>query len=378
MRKIKLLVLTTAIIAIALSGCNTSTEKVEEIPIEEVVNNEESYKEEVVQEETTVDSTEEIYIEPEIKSVTISFAGDCTLGEYKGQGAGNQFKDYFNEFGADYFFEDVRGVFENDDLTLVNLEGPLTDKAQTANKEFPIKGSPDNIDVISGSSVEVVNLANNHIYDCGNEGFEDTKALLDSADIGYCGENTVYVTDKNGIRVGFLGYRGWYYSDELKNQIYNDISYLKNEEKANVVVVVFHYGEERHYYNNDTQSKLSKYAIDCGADIIIGGHPHVIQGIEIYNGKTICYSMGNFSFGANKNPSDKDTFIYQQTFNLLEDGTVEYSNHTIIPCSISSEKDRNNYQPMLLINEDHDRVISRLKEYSSKYETSIFDILTND
>jgi poly-gamma-glutamate synthesis protein (capsule biosynthesis protein) len=301
------------------------------------------------------------------KEVTISFAGDCTLGEYKGQSAGNQFHDYYVANGADYFFQNVKSIFESDDITLVNLEGPLTNHTQTVDKTYPIKCEPEHVACLTNSSIEAVNLANNHIYDCGQKGFEDTKNTLDANGIGYCGEETTYTTIKNGVKVTFLGYRGFSATSELKTKIRQDIEDARTN-RAEIVCVSFHFGEEHVNYSNSTQEELARYAVDCGADIVIGTHPHVIQGIEVYNGKTICYSLGNFSFGANKNPTDKDTFIYQQTFRIYEDGTVEYRNQNIIPCSVSSSTTTNNYQPTPL---EGTRVLERLKTYSSKYNNTL-------
>ena len=303
--------------------------------------------------------------------VTISFVGDCTIGEYKGQGTGNQFKDYFNANGGNYFFNNVKSIFESDDITFINLEGPLTDKPQIAVKQFPIRCESEHINVLNNSSIEVVNLSNNHIYDCGQDGFNDTKAILTANNIGYCGEDNEYIINKNNIQISFLGYQGWSNTKELKDKISSDIDNA-HKNGSQIICVMFHWGEERKYYSNSIQEDLAHYTIDSGADIVVGSHPHVIQGIENYNGKTIVYSLGNFTFGANKNPKDKDTFIYQQTFKVTPNG-VEYKNYNIIPCSISSEANKNNYQPTILDTDNKERVLNRLKEYSSKYKESIFN-----
>lgn len=102
-----------------------------------------------------------------------------------------------------------------------------------------------------------------------------------------------------------------------------------------------------------------------GADLVLGHHPHVIQGIEDYKGKKIVYSLGNFCFGGNKNPSDKDTFIFQQTFKFQNGKLIDNKSYKIIPASISSVRERNNYQPTLLKGKDAQRVIDRIKKYSS-------------
>lgn len=177
------------------------------------------------------------------------------------------------------------------------------------------------------------------------------------------------VVTKNGVQVSFLGYQGWSNTKALRDKISNDILNARLNGSM-IVCVQFHFRVERENYSNSLQESLAHYAIDSGADIVVGTHPHVIQGIELYKGKTICYSLGDFTFRANKNPNDKDTFIYKQTFKLTPTGT-EYLSHTIIPCSISSEISRNNYQPMSLDNDGSLRVIERLKRYSSKYDSTL-------
>jgi poly-gamma-glutamate synthesis protein (capsule biosynthesis protein) len=129
--------------------------------------------------------------------------------------------------------------------------------------------------------------------------------------------------------------------------------------------VNFHWGIEREYRPNNVQIQLAHAAVDLGADLVIGEHPHVLQGVENYKGKKIVYSLGNFSFGGNKNPSDKDSMIFQQTF-TIRDGQIQgYDNYKIIPCSISSVKERNNYQPTILEGTEAERVMNKIREIST-------------
>lgn len=335
-----------------------------------------SIETETVLEEKLEPITEEKEIETatstnEPNVITISFAGDCTLGSFSGQG-GKLFHDYYDEYGSSWAFQGVKEVFEKDDLTFVNLEGPLTNQVQTAVKQFPIKGKPEYVNCLLDGDIEVCNLSNNHIYDCGgNIGLNDTIAILDENGIGYCGEGTKYETNVKGVNICFLGYMSFGVSNSLKEKVASDILTAK-ESGSDIVIVEFHGGIERDYYSASDQEDMFRTTIDNGADVVIAAHPHVIQGIELYNGKVICYSLGNFSFGANCNPADKDTFIFQQQFiyDSIE-GTITYGDSIIIPCSISSEKNCNTYQPTLLEGEDYDRVMSRLKEYSSKYKNTI-------
>lgn len=326
---------------------------------------EEKISEKILEENETSEIEEII----EEKIITISFAGDCTLGTYKGQSGSTTFDKVYNENGAEYFFANVKDIFASDDLTLVNLEGPLTDHPQTANKEFPIRGEKEYVDILKAGSVEVANLSNNHSYDCGEVGFNETINVLKENSIGVIGEGNVYTTEVDGIKVGMLGYKIFNITDKLKETIKNDIKNLRGE-GVQIICVMTHGGTpERVYDSNSAQESISRYIIDCGADVVVGGHPHVLQGIEIYNNKFICYSLGNFSFGANKNPSDKDTFIYQQDFIVKSDSTVEYGESKIIPCKISSRNDINNYQPTPLALDDEEalRILDKISKHSLRY-----------
>ena len=145
--------------------------------------------------------------------------------------------------------------------------------------------------------------------------------------------------------------------DKLKKRI------TEAKAKADLIIIAFHWGIERENIPNKAQQDLARYVIDQGAHLVLGSHPHVIQGIGSYKGANIVYSMGNFCFGANKNPTDKDTFIYRETFVLTKEGIVSEGNE-IIPCSISSVANKNNYQPKVLTGADKERVLKRIETYS--------------
>lgn len=312
------------------------------------------------------------------QSIVVSVAGDCTMGSYLEEGQTfdpeyrepGSYEDYYSSNGPDYFFKNVKEIFANDDFTWVNLEGPLTNHAPVEIKTFPIRCHPEEINTLKAGSVEVCHVANNHIYDCGWNGFEDTVNILKENGFGVNGEGHKYTAMKNGIQISFLGYTSFAANSELYETIKKDIEEVRAA-GSNVVMVQFHGGEERIYYPPEDQKDLFRYTIDTGADVVIGAHPHVIQGIEMYNGKPICYSMGNFSFGANWNPVDKDTFIYQATFSWTADRGVILTDQKIIPCRISSVPYRNDFCPTILTGEDKERVLSRLKNYSSIFPQTI-------
>lgn len=303
--------------------------------------------------------------------IRISFAGDCTLGTDESFPYTNSFpyrlKRNNNDFS--YFFAKVKPIFEKDDLTLVNLETTFTNATKKVEKAFRFKGDPSYVNILKEGAVEMVNIANNHIYDYLEAGFRDTLDALEKGGILYSGEGYIAYYRVKGITIASLGYTGWRTS--VREKLEEDIEEARK--KADVVIVSFHWGKERSFYPNAVQKELRRFSIDKGADVVVGHHPHVIQGIEQYKDRYIVYSLGNFSFGGNRNPSDKDTFIFQNDF-VVESGRVRKSNGRVIPCRISSSKHVNDYQPTPLEGRDAERILDRIYTYSSSLEYGIRNI----
>ena len=300
-----------------------------------------------------------------IQPVLISFVGDCTLGTFLG--SDNAFESYWDN-GAGYYLGNVTNIFAADDITFVNLEGPLTEHPQTVDKQFPMRGEPKYIEILTSSSVEICNLSNNHIYDCGDVGFQDTINILKTNGVKFCGEGFSDIIDVRGMKIGFLGYQAWYDTDELREKISSDIKKL-HDVGAEAVIVEFHWSDEKAYVSDPYQDELAHFTIDSGADIIVGAHPHVMQGIELYKGKIIAYSLGNFCFGANNNPSDKETFILQTT--LTRDGGKISITPKIIPCRISSTPDYNDFCPTPVTGAEAEQILEHLADSSKKYAQTI-------
>lgn len=301
---------------------------------------------------------EEVKEEVVKTSLTLSFVGDLTLGNYAGQGYSGSFDQEYEKQGKDasYFLKNVRSTFEKGDLTIGNLEGPLTNENSHAQKTFAFKGKPEYVDILTEGKIDVVTLANNHSHDRFEKGMSDTIETLDQASIGHFGYEDSYIADVKGIKIGFLGYS---FPQSVTESMKEAIASLKQE--ADIVIVYVHWGIERDASPMTSQRNIAKEWIDEGVDLVIGSHPHVLQGIETYKGKKIVYSLGNFCFGGNKNPSDKDTMIYQHTFELENKEIVSESND-IIPCRISSTSSRNNYQPTLVDGDDASRVLRKVNE----------------
>lgn len=317
--------------------------------------------------DTIKDASEEIPKEVEKKDIKISFAGDVTMGNYKGSPYYGTFDNEFENQNQNhgYFFENVKKIFEEDDLTIVNLEGPLTSATNAQVKKFAFKGNPSYVNILKEGDVEAVTLANNHSQDYFEEGFRDTKFILKENNIEYFGMGEKNIINVNGIKVGLLGYNGWpeNYNSQFISNMEFEINNLKDE--SDIVIVYFHWGTERKYNPDKVQRDFAYAAIDSGADAVIGSHPHVIQGIEKYNEKYIAYSLGNFCFGGNKNPSDKDSLIYQLTFKFEDNNLVEIEEPNIIPCSISSTQNRNDYKPTPTSGSESDRIIKKLTDIST-------------
>jgi len=312
-----------------------------------------------------------------ITKITISVAGDFTLGRDEEFGYVNSLDYEVEQYNSDFlhFVEYIKPLFESDDLTLVNLETTFTTAIKKADKKFRFKGDPSYVQFLQEANVEAVNIANNHTYDYFAKGFEDTVKTLEEANIGYFGSDSYlgydykFNSEINEIRIGLLGYKGWEVNDYIKEKIEKDIQEMK--QNTDLLIVSFHWGIEQNNYPNEIQIGLGHFVIDQGADLVFGHHPHVIQGIEKYQGKYIVYSLGNFLYGGHKNPTDKDTFIFQQTFYFQENGRLlAAEKFNIIPFSISSVNTRNDYKPTPLEGEDKDRLLERIATYSSVFENS--------
>lgn len=297
-------------------------------------------------------------------SFTISAVGDCAFGTDENFAYEGSMPAKYDEVGDfNYFFENVKSVFEEDDLTIVNFEGTLTDSTTREDKQFAFKADKSYAEILTDGFVEAANLANNHSKDYGEQSYNDTMDALDEAGITNFGYDRVAIKKVKGIKVGLVG--TYVLADGLgvKDSMEKNIQDLKDE-GAQVIIASFHWGEEKAEYPNDVQVELAHAAIDAGADLVLGHHPHVLQGIEQYKGKNIVYSLGNFCFGGNMYPSDMDTMIFQQTF-TLKGGKLQEDNVTnIIPCSISSVEDYNNYQPTPAAGEKETEILNKITQRS--------------
>ncbi len=297
--------------------------------------------------------------------ITVSMVGDCTIGTDEQFDKSSNFDAfYIVKKNPGYFFQGVRDVFAADDLTVINMEGTLTESDTRQDKTYAFKGDPKYTEILTAGNVDAANLANNHSKDYGEQSYTDTIQYLESAGIATFGYDRTSVLDIKGIKVGLVGIYVLADGMERQQQLIDNIQSVKNQ-GAQVVIVSFHWGTEKATYPDDIQKTLAHIAVDNGADLVVGHHPHVLQGIEEYNGKNIVYSLGNFCFGGNRNPLDKDTMIFQQTFTFENGELVQDNVKNIIPCSLSSVKEYNDYQPTILEGSESERVLQKIQELSS-------------
>ena len=311
---------------------------------------------------TTEAPTPTVDPEPVITTVTISAAGDCTFGLGIGFGYQGSFNDYFDKYGPEHVFKGVLPVFGADDYTIVNLEGPLTERGSPVPKTFNFRGPAKHAEALTAGSVDAVTLANNHSMDYGEIGYEDTKVALDQVGITHFGYQEVAVDQVKGIKIGLIGAEGWDDSAATRDSIAQKLADMD----ADIKIVSFHWGIEREYHQSAGQISLAHHTIDSGADMVLGHHPHVLQGVEMYNDKPIVYSLGNFSFGGNQNPSDKDAMIFQADFRFV-DGVMSGIDSRIIPVSISSQSGYNDYSPTILEGDAKERVLQKVLNSSTNY-----------
>ena len=306
----------------------------------------------------------------ESRTVTVSAVGDCTLGTDESFNTSTSFNAYEAMNGTSYFFQNVRSILEADDATFANFEGTLTTETARESKEYAFKGDPSYTQILTDGSIDVVTLANNHSSDYGAKSLTDTEEALDAAGIDYCIGDKIAVKEVNGIPTAFIGIYVLNDGMAREEQVKQTIAAAK-QQGAKLVIVAFHWGTEKAAEPDETQKSLAHTAIDCGADMVVGHHPHVLQAIEYYKGKYIAYSLGNFCFGGNSAPSDMDTMIFQQTFTIEKGEVQAAAAATVVPCSISSTAGYNDYQPTPTEGDASASVIDRLNTMSANYGVTV-------
>jgi len=276
----------------------------------------------------------------------ITAGGDMTIGGDVRKRGDSLFDRELKRQGGDIHFltRNVRDILLEDDMTIVNFEGTLTTApVYKANNQFVFSAPPEYVEILKQGGIEAVALENNHVFDHGQAGLDETKATLDAAGIVWSDSQHVGVYTVNNVTIAMLTYQQYRDKvEELLVQVPLDVQNAKAQ--YDIVIVSFHWGQELDYKPNRNQINLGRATIDAGADLVLGHHSHRINPIEKYKDRYIVYSLGNFSFAGNNKPSDMSTFLFQVRFNVKGD-TVESDSFRIIPSRISSKTDYNDFAP---------------------------------
>ena len=299
------------------------------------------------------------------RTFTVTVAGDTTLGSTDTlRKRDDCFEKVAEEKGYEWFFFGLVPLFGADDMTLVNFEGTLTEETVKKEKKFNFKAPAEYTQILTSGSVEAVNVANNHTLDYGTKGREDTIANLEAAGIIVSGNGQLGIFEKNGVRVGMTGYCFPYTNG--KKDISKDVRTLR-EQGCQIVIASFHWGSEYKADFTAEQRSIGRAALKAGADIVVGHHPHVVQGIEKVEERYILYSLGNLVFGGNVDPDDRDAYAARLTFTVYEDH-ADAPVLTLVPLRLTSLSKGTDYRPILAEGEEADRIEARILRRSYRME----------
>lgn len=282
----------------------------------------------------------------------LSFAGDMLFTE-------NTLSRYHQQGISSMFSEELLSAMTDADLFMVNEEFPFSTRGEAAeDKQFTFRVDPSYVRIFQEIGVDVATVANNHALDFGVDAFTDSLDTLDQAGIARVGGGRTLSEAKAPVirtvgdsTVGILGAsrvipvsswaagnaRPGMFTAYDQAPLLNEISDLSSQ--CDYTVVYLHWGIEKDEYPQEYQRKLAYACIDAGADLVVGSHPHVLQGFETYKGKLIAYSLGNFLFSNSTNP----TVLLQ--VHIKEDGTLAAS---LIPCARVNGQMQKNTAPAAL------------------------------
>lgn len=303
--------------------------------------------------------------------ITVTGTGDFTIGGDSRKRT-DIFDDELQRQGGDINFtmRNFRDILMADDLTIVNFEGTLTESTyvprEKAENEFLFSAPPSYVSMLTDNGVEAVSLENNHIMDHGEDAYQDTMDTLYDAGVVYSNSTEVGVIEVKGVEIAMLSYLCIDRYEQLWDKVPADIQAAKAQYP--IVIVNFHWGNEKDYSPTNNQIRMGRLAVDAGADLVLGHHSHRMQPIEQYKGVYICYSLGNFCFSGNSKPSDMSSIVFQTRFRV-RDGVVSNEGFRIIPIRISSRTDYNDFTPTPLTKDTAiDSVLSTLKENGRKLD----------
>ena len=307
--------------------------------------------------ETEPEPVSEPESEPEPEFFTIAMMGDCTFASEHNARSGSQAYEKIIGDNYAYPFSGVKHLYENADFVMVNLECAISDSDVRAETSFHFRAEPKYVNILLEGGIDFVALGNNHTLDYGQKGYEDTQEILLENGIGYApnGGWNLFTTDSDLV-IGV-------YSRNFPNdtEVVRAVEQMR-EAGAQLIIMALHWGDEGSYRANSWQSAIGRAAIDAGAHIIMGTHPHTLQKLEEYNGGYIYYSLGNWSFGGHTNPRDKDSVIAMVNIMRDLDGSLSIIGVDNIPCSVSGSTTINDYRPVPyeLESLEYERTLSKL------------------
>ncbi len=315
-------------------------------------------------------------------TITLTFTGDVTLGgEEWLAGEPNSFASVYAREGPEYFLANFADFFAEDDLTIINLEGVLSDNASLSpvqagkNGSYFFKGKTEYVNILTAASVEAASIANNHTWDYGEVGLRNTLAALDNAGIAWFGTRARNTTDtekflfyeKDGVTICLMSL---YWDDYLQGQkdgcgafLADEIARIKESGEADAVIAILHGGQEYGRHRTVPQKVFTKMAMGTGADLVICHHAHVVMGMDVIDNRSAFYSLGNFCFGGNRSAYQKRSskvqdaapaLIVRAVLTFDDEGHYKGQQMTLYPVQTTSvdrvgtEEQPNDYQPKFI------------------------------
>lgn len=296
--------------------------------------------------------------------LTLTVGGDAVIGTREAWwDRPDAFPAALAAHGLAYPFSGLASVFGSDDMTLVNLEGVLKADAQGENKtkEYRFRGLPEWAQIMNVSSIEQVSIANNHYIDYGMEGRDATRQALEAANVPYSGFDHVYIWETQGVKIGFGGCREAVWLKD-PTVIARDVNALRRA-GCDLILYTCHWGTEYAPNRNATQERMAAAATAAGADIVLGGHPHVVQGVDTVQDTLVLYSLGNLMFGGTIDMTTFDGMLAQLRLRFGEDGYVGCT-LSLIPVLTSGRAAEgvNDFRPVVAQGEDKARILQKVQD----------------
>ncbi len=303
-------------------------------------------------------------------AVTLCFAGACTLADDENTAYADSLTQYYDSYGASYFFQNVKSIFEGADLTVACLNSTLSTSGARADQDKAYRADPSYAAILTGGSVNAVSVIGAHVHDYGNESYVDTLATLDNYNITRFGSDysqlvtltgtlvgdtseTTEESDPTQVLVGLVGV--WEEEDDYVNVALETMEELQDK-GAQLLVVMLYWSSQEADQPDESQIKLAHDLIDAGADLIIGIQPGVLQGVECYHGRYIAYSLGSLLAEGEV----QDTMIFRQTFILSDGECVDNAAYEITPCLTASGEDSNDFCPTLATGAAAQRILDTI------------------